>query len=123
MKEAAMICIISVYVSSVVIDKTLSFDGQKTKSIMIVTNKYEEILKEILVDVDRGATLIHSEGGYSREFRYVIMCVIENKQYPKLNALINEIDPNAFIVVQDAQEVRGNGFTYYTELRRKALKK
>lgn len=110
--EAAMIGLISVYVASVMIDKVVSFGGQKTKSIIIISEKYEEVLKAIIEHLDRGATLLHGEGGYSRMNKEVILCVVENKQYPKLNQLVHEIDSKAFLVVQDAHEVKGNGFSY-----------
>ncbi len=110
--EKAMIGLISVYVCSVAIDKVVTYGGQKTKSIMIVSDKYEEILNMITKDLDRGATILYGEGGYSHDKKEVIMCVIENKQYPLFNQIIHEIDPKVFIVVQDAHEVKGNGFSY-----------
>ena len=116
--EAALIGLISVYASSFMIDKAISFGGQKTKSVMIISNRYEEMLKAIIAEIDRGATLLHAQGGYTREEREVVLVVIDNKQYHKLNKLMKEIDPNAFLVVQDAQEVTGNGFTYYQELEK-----
>ena len=110
--ETAMIGLISVYVASVMIDKVVSFGGQKTKSIIIISDKFEEILKMITENMDRGATILHGEGGYSRMNKEVVLCVVENKQYPKLNQLVHEIDPKAFLLVQDAHEVKGNGFSY-----------
>ena len=110
--EAAMIGLISVYITSVMIDKVVSFGGQKTKSVIIISKKYNEILDKITKELDRGATVLHGEGGYSRENKEVVLCVVENKQYPKLNQLVHEIDSKAFLVVQDAHEVKGNGFSY-----------
>lgn len=114
--EAALIGLISVYTSSVMIDKVISFGGQKTKSVMIISEHYEKLLKVISEEIDRGATLLHGEGGYTREDKEVLLVVVENKQYPKLNKLVNEVDDKAFLIVQDAHEVTGNGFTYYREL-------
>lgn len=119
----AMIGLLSVVVTSFMIDKTLSFGGQKAKSVMVISDLYEEILKRITSEIDRGATLLHAEGGYSRNGKEVILCVIESNQYPGFNKMISEIDPNAFLIVQDAQEVKGDGFTYYSDLRLKTLKK
>lgn len=114
--EAALIGLISVYVASVMVDKAISFGGQKMKSILVVSDHYEEILVRIAKEIDRGATLLHGEGAYSRKTKKIILCVVDNKQYPKLNILVNEIDENAFLIVQDAHEIKGNGFTYYKEL-------
>lgn len=114
--NAALIGLISVYVSSVMIDYAVSFGGQKTKSVMIISNHYEEMMKRIDVELERGMTLLHAEGGYRREDIEVLLCVVDNKQYPKLNMIVKEIDPHAFLIVQDAHEIHGNGFTYYKEL-------
>jgi uncharacterized membrane-anchored protein YitT (DUF2179 family) len=114
--NAALIGLISVYVSSVMIDYAVSFGGQKTKSVMIISNHYEEMMKRIDKELERGMTLLHAEGGYRREDIEVLLCVVDNKQYPKLNMIVKDIDPYAFLIVQDAHEIHGNGFTYYKEL-------
>lgn len=114
--EAALIGLISVFASSFMIDQAISFGGQKTKSVMIISEYYEEILKEVSEKVNRGATILHGEGGYTRQNKEVLLVVVDNKQYPKLSKIINEIDDHAFLIVQDAHEVNGNGFTYYKEL-------
>lgn len=114
--ETALIGLIAVYMQSFMVDKAIAFGGQKTKSIMVVSDKYEEILVSISKEIDRGATLLHGEGAYSRKNKKIILCVVDNKQYPKLNILVNDIDENAFLIVHEAHEVTGNGFTYYKEL-------
>lgn len=118
----AMIGLLSVAVTSFMIDKTLSFGGQKAKSILVISDLYEEILQKIKSEIDRGATILHGEGGYSRKGKEVLLCVIESDQYPNFSKMVSEIDPNAFLVVQDAHEVKGDGFTYYSDLRLKTLK-
>ena len=114
--NAALIGLISVYVSSVMIDYAISFGGQKTKSIMVISDHYQEIIKQIDLQLERGSTLLHGQGSYSQKDKEVILCVIDNKQYPKFNIIVKEIDPDAFLIVQEAHEIHGNGFTYYKEL-------
>ena len=109
--EAAMIGLISVWSCSYVIDWVLSYGGQKTKSIMIISDHYDELIGEIRNELDRSSTLLEAEGTYTREKKKVLLVVVENKQYPILNRLILSVDPNAFIIVQDAHEIQGNGFT------------
>lgn len=109
--EAAMIGLISVWSSSYVIDWVLSYGGQRTKSIMIISDHYNEMIENIRTELDRSATLLEAEGAFSREQKKVLLVVVENKQYPILNRLITSIDPNAFIIAQDAHEIQGNGFT------------
>lgn len=118
----AMVGLLSVAVTSFMIDKTLSLGGQKAKSILVISDFYEEILHKITKEIDRGATLLHAEGGFSRTGKEVLLCVIESDQYPSFNKMVSEVDPNAFLIVQDAHEVKGDGFTYYSDLRLKTLK-
>ena len=109
--EAAMIGLISVWSCSYVIDWVLSYGGQKTKSIMIISDHYDELIGQIRNELDRSSTLLEAEGTYTREKKKVLLVVVENKQYPILNRLILSVDPNAFIIVQDGHEIQGNGFT------------
>lgn len=110
--EAALIGIISVWVSSYMINKAMMFGLREAQSIMIISEKYEEILAEIAKHLDRGATLIEASGVYTRKSRPVIMVVIFRKQFPILNRIVQHIDPNAFVIVHDVNEVQGEGFTF-----------
>lgn len=109
--EAALIGILSVWASGYVIDKTLTFGGESTKSIMIISDHHKELLEKIHTDLDRGATLINAVGGFSGDHRMIILVVIMNTQYPLLNKIVMNTDPNAFMIATDAMEVKGNGFT------------
>lgn len=114
--EAALIGIISVWVSSYLIDKTMMIGGHSTKNIMIISEKYEDILQVIYQELGRGATLLEGSGSYTRERKPVIMVCVANKQYPILNHAISKLDPNAFVIVTDANEVQGYGFSYMEEM-------
>lgn len=114
--EAALIGLISVYLSSMMVNKVLTIGGHDAKNVMIISNKYEEIMSSIYTEINRGATIIEATGGYTREKRPVIMVVVPKKQLPPLNRLITHIDPEAFVVVTDTTEVQGLGFSYQEEL-------
>lgn len=114
--EAALIGLISVYLTSIMIDKILTIGGHDAKNVMIISKHYEEIMTKIYSDLNRGATIIKAMGGYTKEQRPMIMIVVAKKQLPVLNRLIHHIDPEAFVVVTDTTEVQGLGFTYQEEL-------
>ena len=61
-------------------------------------------------------TILEATGGYSSEKRPVIMAVVTKKQLPELEHLVSHIDPEAFVIVMEANEVQGLGFTYEEEL-------
>ena len=114
--EAALIGIISVWLSSYVIDKTMMFGGQATKNVMIISKHQEEILQVIYQDLGRGATILEAKGSYTSENRPVLMVCVSKKQYPLLSHEISRIDPEAFVIVMDAYEVQGYGFSYLEEM-------
>lgn len=114
--EAALIGLISVYLSSMMVNKVLTIGGHDAKNVMIISNRYEEIMSSIYTEINRGATIIEATGGYTGEKRPVIMVVVPKKQLPPLNRLITHIDPEAFVVVTDTTEVQGLGFSYQEEL-------
>ncbi|MEG1475547.1 MAG: YitT family protein [Longicatena sp.] len=114
--EAALTGILSVWVSSVMINKTMLIGGHDAKNVMIISNKHQEIMDKIHETLDRGTTLINATGGYSQESKPVLMVVVVNKQLPQLQHLVAHIDSEAFVVVMAANEVQGLGFTYEEEL-------
>lgn len=104
--------IIAVFASSYAINWTMTLGSQSAKNVMIISEHWQEIVKYLQTDVDRGVTLLEGEGAWSKEKKPVVMCVITDRQYPKTAAELAKIDPAAFIIVSDVHEVRGNGFTY-----------
>lgn len=114
--EAALIGLISVYVSSLMINKVLTIGGHDAKNVMIISDHHDMIVSSIYTEINRGATIIEATGGYTGERRPVIMVVVSKKQFPALNRLITHIDPEAFVVVTDTTEVQGLGFSYQEEM-------
>ncbi len=108
----ALIGIMSVFVCGVAIDKTVMLGMQSAKNVMIVSNEWKQIRRILLETVDRGVTILDGNGGYTQAPKPVLMCVIKQKQYPLLEASVLEIDPKAFIIVNDVHQVHGAGFTY-----------
>ena len=82
---------------------------------MIITREYEEVAKRINRDLDRGATFLHGEGTYSGAETKVILTAVKRQQLADLKALVVEVDPKAFIIVQEAHQVLGDGFARYTK--------
>lgn len=110
--EAAMIGLISVFICGQVINRVLMFGSQEAKNVMIITEKQTEMLDALYRDVNRGATILEARGGYTREKRPVIMMAITKKQLPVLNQTVLRIDPEAFVIMNDVNEVHGKGFTW-----------
>lgn len=110
--EAVLIGFISVYASSFAIDKVMMFGGLEANSVMIVSPHTDLIISRIHDELERGATILQGQGGYHHADRPVILTVIYKRQYPELVRILAEVDPHAFIIVTDATEVKGNGFSF-----------
>jgi uncharacterized membrane-anchored protein YitT (DUF2179 family) len=111
--SAVLIGLISVYASSVMIDKMLLLGGEQSKAIYIISDNWNEINEKIQERLGRGTTLIAGKGGYSKDDKPIVFVVIQQRQYAELKKIVNHVDPLSFVVVSDATEVQGEGFTYH----------
>ena len=104
--------IVTLYLSSIMLDKVVyGFDYAKVA--LIISDKYEEIAAAIDARLDRGVTLLQGQGFYKRNDKYVLLSAVKRKQLAQLKELVMTIDPAAFIILQDAQQVLGDGFKRY----------
>ena len=85
-----------------------------SKVAMIITKEYDSIAKEIGDKLDRGATFLHGEGSYSGEETKVILTAVKKQQIAQLKELVMTLDPKAFVIVQEAHQVLGDGFHRYS---------
>ena len=104
---------IAVFVTGKVIDVVVyRFDYSKVA--LIISEQYEEIAKAIDAKLERGATFLNGEGSYTRKNTKVILTAVKRRQIADLKQLVVEIDPKAFIIVQEAHQVLGDGFSRYS---------
>jgi uncharacterized membrane-anchored protein YitT (DUF2179 family) len=104
--EMSLYSIIFVYTSSKVIDAVLTGFNRR-KSIMIICDKPDKIAKEILVREHRGVTFFNGKGAYTGRNKKVIFTILNLTELPKMKELVFNIDPNAFMVINDTLEVLG----------------
>ncbi len=105
---------ITVFLCGQVIDAVVyRFDYSKVA--IIISPHYDQIAHAIATKLERGATFLQGEGCYSRKATKVILTAVKKQQLAELKDLVTRIDPNAFIIVQEAHQVLGDGFTKYTK--------
>lgn len=108
----ALYAIISVAIVTKVSDTIL--DGLNySKMIFVVSDRSTEIAEHILYEMDRGCTAIPAQGMYSDEMRKMLFCVVGKKEVLDFKDCVKELDPHAFVIVTDANEVLGEGFLEY----------
>ena len=104
---------ITVFLSGKMVDAVVyRFDYSKVA--MIITKEYDTIAREIGDNLDRGATFLHGEGSYSGEETKVILTAVKKQQIAQLKELVMTLDPKAFVIVQEAHQVLGDGFHRYS---------
>lgn len=108
--ENVLYGVVLMIIYTTVLDKMLLIGTTKTE-VKVVSEKSEEIRRAILGQVDRGVTLLHGEGGYLQRETEVILSIVSNRELPKVERLINDIDPESFMIVSRVTEVRGRGFS------------
>lgn len=105
---------VTVFVTSQVLDAVVyRFDYSKV--VMIVTGEYQRVAQEVGEKLRRGVTFLQGEGAYTGRETKVVLTVIKRQQLAELKELVTEIDPNAFIIVQEAHQVLGDGFAKYSK--------
>ena len=111
-KEKSLYGILLVMIYTVLVDKVLLM-GKTQMQVKIMSKQYREINEMIHKKLDRGTTLYKTESGYLHEDGFSVMTVVSNRELPKLNALVMEIDDKAFMVISQVSEVKGRGFTLH----------
>lgn len=86
-----------------------------SKVVLIISPEYEAIAREIGIQLDRGATFLHGEGSYSHAQTKVVLAAVKRQQITELKELVMQLDPNAFLIVQEAHQVLGDGFSRYSK--------
>ncbi len=109
---AVLIGFIAVWGTSFAIDKVLTFGAERAKAIYVISDKIDEINEMVQNTILRGTTILQAKGGYTREDKEVLLVVLTGNQYPNFMRLVNDIDKQAFLIIQDANEVHGNGFSF-----------
>ena len=102
--------ILLILIISFFLNRVLLLGSSRTE-VKIVSEQAETIRQVILSQVDRGVTVLHGEGGYLRNSTEVLLSVVSNHEYPKLERLARSIDPDCFLIVSRVTEVWGRGFS------------
>ncbi len=100
---------VMIYASTVVIDRII--DGADArKLVLIVTREEAAVTQSLLTGLERGVTVLHALGGFSREPISVLLCVTDKRQIFTLKSLVRQNDGSAFVVITHAAETLGTGF-------------
>jgi len=108
--QLTMYALISLFVAIMAIEYFMKWP-KFTKGVFIISAKYDQIGQALLDKMDRGVTSLAGKGFYTKEEKSVLLCVVYNRQIARLKEVVSEIDKDAFVIVTDAREVLGEGFS------------
>lgn len=108
----ALYAVLSVAITTKVSDTILN-GMNDSKMIFVVSDHSDKIAEHVLYEMDRGCTAIPAQGMYSDEMRKMLFCVVGKKEVLDFKDCVKELDPHAFVIVTDANEVLGEGFLEY----------
>ncbi len=103
-----------IFITGQVID-AMVYRFDYSKVALIVSSEYEAITQKIQQELERGVTYLNGEGSYSHRSTKVILTAVKKQQLAELKRMVSEIDPNAFVIVQEAHQVLGDGFSHYSK--------
>ncbi len=105
----ALYALVMIYVSGV--SAELASEGSNIyRAAMIITDETQKVSEAIMVDMERGVTILQGTGAYTNKTRPVLYCVVTISETHQLKAIVHEIDPDAFMVIGHAHEALGEGF-------------
>ncbi len=107
--EKALYTLVALFVYSQVVDRIIE-GFNEARAVVIVAKEPISIKEAIIRELGRGATLIRGHGVYTGDEKEIIYLVIGKRQLLQLKKLVRELDPQAFVIVNDVHEVLGEGF-------------
>ncbi len=108
--KSAMYTLIAMFISSNVLNRVIDgFDFKK--KIIIVSDKYELLTKAVMEQTGRGATYIDAYGAYTGKNKKMIFIVVKLSQVTTVRRIVNQIDPESFVIISDVRDVVGRGFS------------
>lgn len=102
--------IVMILTHTIVMDKMLMM-GESRTEVKLISERSDELCEAILSQLDRGVTILNGAGGYTHEPAAVLLSVVSNRELPKLERLVHDIDPACFLIVSHVTEVSGRGFS------------
>ena len=104
---------VAAFIVGKVLDAVI-YNFDYSKVVLIISDHYEEIAEAIGKKLDRGATFLNGEGSYTGKPTKVVLAAIKKQQIAELKELVMSIDSHAFLIVQEAHQVLGDGFSRYS---------
>jgi uncharacterized membrane-anchored protein YitT (DUF2179 family) len=98
------------FVTAQMLDYVLTFFNQR-KIVFIISDASQQIAEAINDRLKRGGTFLYGRGTYTRKQRKIVMTVLNNFELKRLEGIVFDIDPDAFVIIERTFNVLGHGFS------------
>ncbi len=111
--NSVLIGLVSVFLTTIAINYTMNiYGGVEAKKFEIISDKYDLIAKDIHEILKRGSTVLDVTGGYTGNEKKMLLVIVSEDQYNDVKQIIDKYDPAAFVIISEAKDVNGEGFTF-----------
>lgn len=107
--ESVLYSVIVIFLSSIAVDYVVA-GRSHSKMLLILTERAEEVSRDIIALAGRGVTILNAEGGYTGKPRKMLLCVVRTHEVAEIRKIVQKYDENPFIIITDSGEVLGEGF-------------
>ena len=111
--NSVLVGLISVILTTLTLNWSMNiYGGVEAKKFEIISDKYDLIAEDIHNIVSRGTTVFDITGGYTGNEKKMLMAIVSEDQYQLVKEIIDRHDPGAFVIISEAKDVNGEGFTF-----------
>ena len=114
----ALYAMINIFLTAKVMD-VIIIGFSANKACFVISSRWQEISRRIMRDMDRGVTQLTARGGYTGVERPTLLCVISRSEIMAFKRILREEDENAFVIIVEAHEAIGDGFSQFSEFEKK----
>jgi len=107
--ETGLYGMICIYTSNRVLDGIL-YGLDTGKVLLVISEKNPEIARQIMDRLERGVTFLQGSGGWSGQEKQILLCAVRAAQSYKVEEIVRGVDPDAFLIVMEANQIAGEGF-------------
>ena len=107
--ETGLYGMITIYTSNRILDGIL-YGLDTGKVVLVISEKNQQIARQVMDRLERGATFLQAEGAWSGQEKKVLLCVVRAVQCYRVEEIVRAADPDAFLVVMEANQIAGEGF-------------
>lgn len=113
--DTVLYALLAVLISGTVLDYVL-YGSDEARMVFVISNIPEKIAERLMKEVNTGVTYLKGRGGYSRQEKELVMCVVRKQQAPKIEEVVKNEDAEAFMIVTSATEIFGEGYkSFFSE--------